>query len=279
MKATEDEADDHFLLPWSGGALGLADLAFVAGRARPMIIGIIGPANAGKTTLLAAWYLLLGRGEAHPTDRRFSGSFSLEGWETVAGSLRWAPGRMPSFPPHTTSRGDRAPGLLHLSFIEEGQRRSTDYLFTDAPGEWFQRWESNRDAAQAEGARWIADHADILLLIADRGALAGERRGAARGSFQRLARRLAAERRERPVALVWTKADIEVEPEMEQAVQQSVLQLMPDAAEFSVSVLEAETGWTALLDWVLQARRPGVVLPTHLAKSDDPFFLLGAVPA
>ena len=42
--------------------MGLVDLGFVTGRGKPIVVGIVGSQNAGKTTLLAAWYLLLGRG-------------------------------------------------------------------------------------------------------------------------------------------------------------------------------------------------------------------------
>ncbi|MFC0861639.1 hypothetical protein ACFHYQ_04935 [Sphaerimonospora cavernae] len=273
--SAEAEPGDHALLPWSGSALGLADLAFVAGCARPVIVGIVGLENAGKTTLLGAWYLLLGNGTARFKDRRFAGSFSLDGWEAVARSLRWSPGQLPGFPPHTTSRSGRAPGLLHLSFWDAVGERSRDYLLTDAPGEWFQRWAMNRDTPEAEGARWVAEHADVLLLIADREALAGERRGAGRGALQRLCHRLAAERRARPIALVWTKSDVEIAPEIEDSVRRSVLELMPDAVEFSVSVVEAGSTWTDLLDWALKARRPRVELPPRTVINDDPLFLYG----
>jgi hypothetical protein len=283
--STEAEPVDEVLLPWSGSALGLADLGFVAGRARPLVVGVAGPQNAGKTTLLGAWYLLIGSGAFNLEDHQFSGSFSLAGWEAVAGSLRWNPGQPPSFPPHTTSRSGRAPGLLHLSFWSDTKAWSTDYLLTDAPGEWFQKWSVNRDSAEGVGARWIADHADVLLLIADREALSGENMGSARGSLQLLARRLAAERRARPIALVWTKSDIEIAPQMEHAIREAVLGPMPDAAEFSVSVVTTPgqhgmgVGMIELLEWTLKARRPLVDLPTPPASRHDPFFMYGARPS
>jgi len=276
------EPVDEVLLPWSGSALGLADLGFVAGRARPIVIGVAGSQNAGKTTLLGAWYLLLGRGAVDLGSRRFAGSFSLTGWEAVAGSLRWSPGRPPSFPPHTTSRSGRAPGLLHLSTWDIGLGRSSDHLFTDAPGEWFQKWAVNRDSAEGVGARWIAEHADALLLLADRQALSGESIGQARGALQLLARRVAAERQGRPVALVWTKSDIDLEPQVEGSIRDTMFNLMPDAAEFSVSVAPSSAegnqvgvGLVKLLNWTLSIRRPDIVLPASLTTGVDPLFLYG----
>jgi hypothetical protein len=266
-------------LPWTGSALGLADLNFVTGRAKPIIVGVAGPESAGKTTLLAAWYLLLGRALLTDTAWQFGGSYSLEGWEAVAAALRWTPGQSPGFPPHTSSRGARAPGLLHIAFRHESHQLR-DFLFADAPGEWFQRWAVDEDAEDAEGARWISQHADVLLLVADRQALSGPRMGSARSAFQLLASRVAAQRRGRPVALVWTKADVEVAPEMESRIRQTVTSVMPDAAEFSVSVLSGNSGTTGvgfqeIFRWVLGSRRPAVQIPQAAASGNDPLFVFG----
>ncbi|MFD8974339.1 hypothetical protein [Streptomyces sp. NPDC059593] len=279
------EPTGDVLLPWSGSSLGLADLAFVAGRARPRVIATIGPQNAGKTTMLGAWYLLLGRGAAHLDAGQFAGSFSLAGWEAVAESLRWAPGQAPGFPPHTASRSGRAPGLLHLSF-RTGQKQPTDYLFTDAPGEWFQKWAINKDGPEAAGARWLAEHADVFLLVADREALSGASMGSARSALQLLAARVADERKSRPVALVWTKSDVPIAPAMEESVRESVFGPMPEAKEFSVSITPGDTderqtdgALTKLLDWALTTRRPRAVLPSTPPVSGDPLFMYGAISA
>ena len=279
--------DDHppqkaVAMPWSGGALGLTDLGFVSGRSKPIVLAIMGPQNAGKTTLLAAWYLLLGRGD-RPDDRlRFSGSYSLAGWEVVANSLRWEPGSVPpKFPPHTSSHEGRVPGLLHLAFKQDGDR-NRDYFMTDAPGEWFLKWAVNRDCRDAEGARWAAEHADAFLLVADREALAGQGRGAARTDIQLLARRLAAERRGRPVALVWTKSDISVPEDSESAVRSAVLNAMPNTVEFAVSILsdpdgtESRQGLRELLRWALSIQRPTARLPDPAGDNFDPLFIFGA---
>jgi hypothetical protein len=282
LTAEAAEPPEEGLLPWSGSALGLADLGFVAGRARPFVVGLAGPQNAGKTTLLGAWYLLIGQGATKGDKQRFAGSYSLAGWEAVAGSLRWSPGQPPTFPPHTTSRGGRSPGLLHLAFRDSEGAHTRDFLWTDAPGEWFQKWAVNRDAREAAGARWIADRADVLLLVADREALAGESMGAARNAIQLLAQRLAAERRGRRIALVWTKSDVAISQEIEVAVRTAVTGLMPDAVEFSVSIVPPEgeiqgagAGLLELLDWTLNVRRELALLPTSSRAITDPLFLYG----
>ena len=183
-----NSSSDEMLLPWSGLAMGESDLNFVSGRVKPITIGIVGPESAGKTTVLGSFYLLLGRGALTTGDNVFSNSYTLTGWEAVATSMRWKPGpQPPRFPPHTPSGKARAPGMLHLAFRrKDGTLR--DLLFADAPGEWFRKWAINREAPDAEGARWIARHADVTLLIADRQALSGSKMGTARNDFQLLGR-------------------------------------------------------------------------------------------
>ena len=276
------QTSDAMAMPWSGNVLGLADLGFVAGRGKPFVLAIVGPENAGKTTLLAAWYLLLARG-FRPADRlRFSGSYSLTGWESISSFLRWSPGPVqPIFPPHTTSGDKRMPGLLHLAFTGD-DARCRDYVMTDAPGEWFRKWAINRDSSAAQGARWVSEHADAFLLIADCESLSITGRGRARSDLNVLARRLGVERRGRPVALVWTKIDIGISKETEEAVRTSVLAQMPDTLEFRVSVVsrcdeDSDTGQGLLdlLSWCLNVRRNPVALPEPAFDSLDPFFLVG----
>ncbi|MDC7698007.1 TRAFAC clade GTPase domain-containing protein [Vogesella indigofera] len=270
---------DQMQLPWSGLAMGGCDLNFVSGRVKPITVGIIGPESAGKTTILGAFYLLLGRGALTTEANPFSNSYTLAGWEAVATSLRWKPGQPPSFPPHTPSGAARAPGMLHLGFRrEDGSLR--DLLFADAPGEWFQKWAINEQAADAEGARWIARHADVTLLIADRQALAGPKMGAARNDFQLLAQRAVAEACGRHLALVWTKGDVDVAPAMEAQIRKAVTSDSFCVPEFTVSVYprgeaDAVEGFRELFSWILSTKRAGVDLPPTEASGHDPLFRFG----
>jgi hypothetical protein len=278
---TVTQTGDEIMLPWSGATLGLVDVGFVTGCGRATVVGIIGPEDAGKTTLLAAWYLLASRGITTRQTRVFAGSFTLPGWEAVASRMRWAPGSSPQFPPHTSSRLGRGQGLLHIAFREDDLVR--DYLFTDAPGRWFQRWAVNENAAEAEGARWMSEHVDIFLLVADCKALSGNDRGSARATLQMLARRISAARRDRPIILVWAKSDVEISQDIEKTVREAVHSQIPDVEEFHTSVLSQDNqregeglGLTALLDRVLQLRRRKQRLPHPGVDSFDPLFLFGA---
>jgi hypothetical protein len=259
--------------------MGEADLNFVSGKVKPITVGIVGPESAGKTTILGAFYLLLGRGALTTDANSFSNSYTLAGWEAVATCLRWKPGQHPSFPPHTPSGAARAPGILHLGFRrEDGSLR--DFIFADAPGEWFQKWAINEQAADAEGARWIARHADVTLLIADRQALAGPQMGSARNDFQLVAQRALAEARGRRLALVWTKGDVDVAPAMEAQIRKAVASVSSSVPEFTVSVyprggVDAAEGFRELFAWILGTKRAGVDLPTTEASGHDPLFRFG----
>jgi len=278
-EVTASPGDDQMLLPWSGLAMGESDLNFISGKVKPITVGIVGPENAGKTTILGAFYLLLSRGALTTAANPFSNSYTLAGWEAVATCLRWKPGQPPYFPPHTPSGAARAPGMLHLGFRRE-DRSLRDLLFADAPGEWFQKWAINEQAADAEGARWIAKHADVTLLIADRQALAGPKMGAARNDFQLLAQRAVAGARGRRLALVWTKGDVEVASAMEAQIRKAVASASSSIPEFTVSVspcgeIDAAEGFRELFGWILCTKRTGVDLPTTEASGHDPLFRFG----
>jgi hypothetical protein len=273
---------DGVRLPWSGAALGTSDLAFLTARSEPKIVGVIGPHNAGKTTLLGLIYQQIGR-SGRVGASRFAGSYSLEGWEAIAHALRWEAG-VPHFPPHTSSGSGRAPGLLHLA-LRDGQTRLSDVLFADSPGEWFQRWAVEPTAADAEGARWLIDRASSILIAVDCEALAGPGRGQARSDAIALIRRVAAARAGRLVALVWTKADKIVPEPIRKAVSDAAFLVMPDIVTFETSVVEFDSGGEkiqpvacvkSILEWMVTRPVPGFQVTGPRPVGTDPFFAIGA---
>jgi hypothetical protein len=267
---------DAFLLPWSSNSLGTVDLQFIAGRSKPVLIGVVGAYNAGKTTLLTTLYLLLSQGW-RTTGRRFAGSYTLGGWENLAHFLRWKPHQAPGFPAHTSFNAGRTPGLLHLAFRREDGGLE-DVLLTDAPGELFTRWAIDKTAAEVNSARWIARHSDAFLFLVDSDELASPRRGEARTSTLALAGRLGNELAGRPVAVVWAKSDVEIKETIRSALTNSFRKLFPLHQEFRVSV-ESEGGqakvtestFIGLLSWLLTT--PSLIhvdyLPLAPQRLDD----------
>jgi hypothetical protein len=226
-------SSDQVEVPWSGGTLGLSDVGFIGARGKPRMIGVIGPHDSGKSTFLAALFLLVLRAGKVGT-HLFAGSYSLRGWDQIARHLKWVGNEPPQFPPHTTAFEGRAPGLLQMAFRDE-HGDLVDLLFTDGPGEWFRSWAFNRDAIGAEGARWVARHADAFLVFADCAALAGEEKGTARVILKQVIDRLASERSGRPAFLVWSKCDVALSPEIRSSIRRS-LELLGDVQELELSV-------------------------------------------
>lgn len=214
-QAPAEDAGAGHGLPWSGLALGSADLVAVGAVARLHLVGVVGAANAGKTTSLAAHWIAARRGQGR-FGSRFAGSYTLLGWHQIARHLQWNPwGR--GFPPHTTAVDRRTPALLHVAYTTE-HGAPAHVAFTDVPGEWYREWAY--DANAAPGANWIADNADAFVILSDSEALSGPDRGEARGDYEALASRLSAAARGRPVLAVRTKADLEIADPVRQRIEE-----------------------------------------------------------
>jgi hypothetical protein len=153
--------------------------------------------------------------------------------------------------------------MLHLAFRgSPGQMR--DFLFVDAPGEWYQRWSINENAPDAEGARWIEENADLFLVLADSDSLTGEDRGETRSTLELLLDRLGSRLKNRPLALVWSKADKSPSVEMKQAIHSAAILASSRVAEFAVSVYPENDEqlvtqrFLAVLQWITE-QKPKVV--------------------
>lgn len=246
--------------PWTGNVMGSTDLPYLAGATRTRLLTMAGASDAGKTSLLAAFYLLIARG-ARPDGVEFAGSLTLEGWENIAGSLRWSASNGPAFPAHTSSGGGRWPGMLHMSL--RTQQGDCELVAADGPGEWFSDWALSEMSPRAEGARWLAERTDVFLVIADSQALAGESRGQARVALTDLLRRVGTNRGERPVAVVWTKYDIPVSQGIQTAVREAAQRSLKEFKEFSVSMhppaavgdaRDRGQGILELLGWIISVQ-------------------------
>lgn len=259
------DSSGEFLFPWTGNAMGAVDLNYLAGTGSIRLLTMAGAADAGKTSLLAAFYLLIARGIS-PEGVSFAGSLTLEGWENIASSLRWSAQDGPSFPAHTSSGAGRRPGLLHLSL--QAPTTLCELLAADAPGEWFSAWATNQQSPQAEGARWLATCSDVFVVVADSYALTGPQRGPARKALVDLLRRVGNELNGRPVALVWTKSDIDVPTNIVTTVRDAAARSLINYQEFRVSMHPTANeedqnqgqGIVELLQWILTASSGGYQL-------------------
>lgn len=222
-------------VPWNGYSLGMSDLAILNGRGQPLIIGLVGPENSGKTSLLAFVYLwFLGHGKIG--DWSFAGSWTLGGWESVVQHCRWTGEPPPSFPPHTSSTG-RHPGMLHVTLRHSVSGMMRDVMFTDAPGEWFTRWSRAPHEATAVGARWVIDRSSVLLLLVDSAALAdSEKLPQTRRATRDIIERVGAERARYPLIVVWTKDDIAVQDLTRDGLNRACSEFLPGADHWRTTV-------------------------------------------
>lgn len=275
-----NEEKDSGLLPWSGISFGKSDLQHLVARGHPYLVGLVGLHNAGKTTMLTLLYLQLLRGQNIP-ERKFGGSYTLGGWEQRAHYLRLPPdGRGDGFPPHTSLNvEEREEALLHLALRRENDRLQ-DVLVSDAPGEWFKKWAINRETPLAKGARWLVNNARGFVLLIDSAALAGEEKGTARSRHLSLIERLGHEADNRPVAVVWSKADVEVPQGMRKTLRKAVRNKIGNMREFAVSVEQTSlhpkldlSKFPNVLGWVLNTcEQPKRDIPDlKIFSCDDPF--------
>ncbi len=255
-----NRTSDGTLISWSGIPLGLEDLNLIAGRGRPCVVGTLGPHQAGKTTLLSILYSHLWHGK-RLGEAQFAGSYSFAGWENITVPLRWnEETNPPQFPPHTALTEERVPGLLHLA-LRHSDGMLEDWLFTDAPGEWFKRWSLNENAPEAQSVRWIAENSTIFVLVIDCDILSGYDRGKARIAYQNLISRLSSVQRNRPVAVVWSKIDGLQGEEKIAVLKQYLSKVLKNYEEFKVSTIRdgekfgpTSAEFERLFNWLNTAR-------------------------
>ena len=254
--------------PGRGRPFGVTDLRFVTTVRRPHVVGIAGLADAGKTTLLGMLFLMIYRGQAVIEDGSFAGSFTLHGWENIARYLQHNADGPIQFPPHTTETG-RLPGLLHLRFAVKGQN-TRDLLCCDAPGEWFSNWTDNAEADNAAGARWIAAHADRLVIVADTAALTGSDSGPARKNLEFLIRRVQNNVRNDAVALAWSKSDLPRPDDLVAKTHQQFSACFPQAPIFAVQVPDHKPPHDAALNALKDLFRWAFTTPPSTLPVDWP---------
>lgn len=268
-------------MPWTGRAMGERDIAFLAASNTPTFVSVIGPHNAGKTTLLAALFLAICRGLEPEAKAAFSGSYSLSGWQDVTMQMVLDANASACFPLHTPDSANRIPGLLHLRYALPSGRR--DLLFADAPGEWFTRWAKERYAEGAQGAEWIAKQSRKHLVVADSEALVGSSAGLAREHFERICGRLADVAADCDVALVWTKNDVNVPAETRGRIEDVFKRNLGPGPVFrtqvplkgSERITDDPQSLRTILDWLLLPARRAVLRPPAAQPTSDPFLAIG----
>lgn len=219
-------------IPWTGEWLRPDQLAILAHRGTPKIIGLVGSSGAGKTTYLAMLYSLLFNGK-RIENWDFAGSYTLNGWELQAKTLQVQEDGTVRNPDATPSDKDFY-SLYHLALRNDGFLH--DILFSDSSGEVFSKWADNVNDPAAENARWIYENAQAFLLFVDCEAII-EQLGSANLDMVQLAGQLKKGLGNRPVVIVWSKADLadKMPKNIVDAIRQNLAETFPGAVSLKIS--------------------------------------------
>lgn len=185
---------------WNGQAFTTDELGLVSARTSPIIIGVVGRADAGKTSFLAMLYTLLLSGKKLK-DYDFAGTKTILGWDGLYHRLKFKKGNV-AFPQPTPVSSNR---LYHLALRNEEQQLK-DIFFADASGEVFTLWSVNRNDENADNARWIYSNSNAFMLFIDCEALLTDK-NAAKKEVMLIAQQLTSDLKDRPVIAVWSKSD------------------------------------------------------------------------
>ncbi len=265
-------------LPWTGEPFEPTDIEIVSQRSAPLIIGMVGGADAGKTSYLGMLYTLLFNGRKFEY-WSFAGSYTLAAWETLAQYLKIRPNGKVEFPPPTPSNPDFY-SLYHVG-LKRGEL-FRDVLFADSSGEVFKLWSENIHDPNAENARWIYEKSSAFIFMVDSVALK-DRRGAAKTEIVQMAEQMAANLEGRPVAVVWSKADEigNVRDTIKNALEEDLVQAFGDSQVFRVSNFSESDADTlchknnlAVIEYLLEKlNEPKIIkLIPQVSVSPDMFF-------
>ena len=228
-KATKN-SDTKSNVAWSGLPFSVEDISLISKRNSPIIIGIIGKADAGKTTFLAMVYTLLLNGKKID-GYDFAGTKTILGWDELHHKLRILKGEV-AFPSPTSVSSNRQ---YHLA-LRDKNGQLNDVLFSDASGEVFTLWANDRQDTLAENSRWIYSNSNAFMLFIDCEALISQKNLAKR-EILNIAQQLTHDLKGRPLIAVWSKSDKkrEVHPTIRESLSNELKGLFSNYTEIEIS--------------------------------------------
>lgn len=194
------KANSKSNISWTGSPFIVEEIQQISLRNSPIIIGIIGRQDAGKTTFLSMVYTLMLNGKSLK-NYDFSGSRTILGWDELHHKLKILKGEV-SFPDPTPVNSNRQ---YHLSLRDKNSQLK-DVLFSDASGEVFTLWANDRNDPLADNARWIYQNSSGFMLFIDCDALI-KQKNLAKKEIISIAQQLTHSLQGRPVLAVWSKSD------------------------------------------------------------------------
>jgi hypothetical protein len=209
------ELDDA--APWKGRHLDLLQAGAIVRRSPARLISVLGPYDAGKTSLMASFFLQIANGQYGALPYRFASSRTLYGFQDlVARANRWAGKPGEPIVAHTPKEESKETGrFLHLGLrpSNPADDRHIDLLLSDVAGEWIEGWTRRVDDEARRRLAFIP-RSDGFVIVADTFELLGTSGAKMDAGIGRLVRRIvsaAGTRRRRGLALVFSKFDRVIE--------------------------------------------------------------------
>ena len=217
-------------LSWSGEVFKIEDIAQVSRRNSPILIGLVGRADAGKTTFLAMIYTLLFNGGKFQ-DYDFAGTKTILGWDKLYHGLKLMKNKVRLHDPTLPSYHR----LLHLA-LRNKNNQLKDIFLSEASGETFSAWSQNKDDTSAENARWIYANSHAFILFIDCKDLI-DRKNVAKTEIIDIAQMLQDDLQDRPVIAVWSKADEKnnILPKIKDSLKEELQNLFSNYTEIDIS--------------------------------------------
>lgn len=241
-------------LTWTGEPFKIDDIAQVSRRTTPIFIGVVGKADAGKTTFLAMLYTLLLNGKKFK-DFDFAGTKTILGWDELYHKLKVQKNKV-AFPDPTPSEYYR---LLHFA-LRNSDNHLKDVFLSDASGEVFSYWSQNRDDVNAANARWVYKSSNAFILFIDCMDLI-KRKNLAKTEIIDIAQMLQHDLKDRPLIAVWSKSDKkgEVHSKIKDSLKEELQTLFTNYTEIDISNFSTDDpdklvheNNLEVIDWVLK---------------------------
>ncbi len=216
-------------------------------RSPARLFGVLGPHDAGKTSLLASFFLQLANGQRPEFPYRFASSRSLFGFSDLvqrAKRYRGEPGEQ--VVDHTPKTESADIGrLLHLGLRpdDEHDNRHVDVLLTDLPGEWITDW-ADVDEDVMDRRMPMLRRASGFVVVADASLLATPQARTAASNTAQLIQRVAdlhQTNKSPGLSIVFSKVDLLLD-----GFQPPTLRDAQDQAAWGRYTRRLQAVWTAI---------------------------------
>lgn len=207
--------------PWAGRHLNGETAEQLLRTSPARLVAVVGPYDAGKTSLLASFFLQLANGQCRTLPYRFASSRTFHALHEMAGQIQsWDHAQVAAAPDKPASGGQivgRTPKeggpdrFLHLGLCprDPDDRRHLHVLLSDVAGEWFSDYTIKADAVMRARMAFLG-RCDAFVVVADAGRLMGHGGARVDADIGRMIRRIcevAQAQPHRSLALVLSKFD------------------------------------------------------------------------